>query len=375
MQRSHWTTMGRHLTVVAAVGLAIALTGCQQEAQKQAPKKDTEAKKTEAKPAKKTEEPAPRPEPKKEAKKPAPKPEPKKEDKKPAPKPEPKQEEKKPAGKPQPKKEAKKPAPKPEPKKEAKKPAPKPEPKKEDKKPAPKPKPKKEAKKPEPKKKPAPKKEASKPGPDVAKDIKPNFAKPPKSAIVLFDGKSAAEFTHYDGKPVKWQVKDGALVCTPKSGSVKSKKTFGSHKLHIEFRTPYMPEAKVGSQARGNSGVYIQGRYEVQVLDSYNIGRPIQNNDCGALYSQIKPSKNACLPPKEWQSFDITFVEPQFKDGKMTKPARLTVVQNGVTIIDNAEAKVTPGGIDKDPTKKGPLMLQDHGNTVAFRNIWVVPMK
>lgn len=210
-----------------------------------------------------------------------------------------------------------------------------------------------------------------------AKEPKANFAKPPKDAIVLFDGKDVSGWTRLDGKPYPWKVEEGAMVCVPRKRSIRTKQTFGDQKLHIEFRTPYMPKAPKGSQGRGNSGVFIQGRYEVQVLDSYGLERPIQDNDCGGLYKLITPSCNACLAPMKWQSYDITFRAPKFEKRKIVKPGRLTVVQNGITIIDNKEIKgTTAGGIGyRTPNKPGPLLLQDHGNTVAFRNIWVVPLK
>lgn len=202
----------------------------------------------------------------------------------------------------------------------------------------------------------------------------PQFTKPPAGAVVLFDGKDASAWVRMDDKPCPWKVEDGALVCVPRSGNIKTKKTFDSHKLHIEFRTPLMADAK--GQARGNSGVYIQGLYEVQVLDSF--GLEPKDDDCGAIYKQYAPSKNACLPPEQWQSYDITFHAPVFKDGKVEKKARITVVQNGITIIDNKEIGPTLGGIARryrEQDKPGPLMLQDHGNLVAFRNIWVEPLK
>ncbi len=213
-------------------------------------------------------------------------------------------------------------------------------------------------------------------------------AKPPEGAIVLFDGKDASGWIRVRGRnrPHRWKVEDDALVCVPHRGSIRTKQVFGDCKLHLEFKVPLMPKAEKGSQARGNSGVFVQGRYEVQVLDSYDIGRPIQDNDCGGLYKLITPSSNACKPPQQWQTYDITFRAPSFDaDKKMTKKGRLTVVQNGITIIDDKEIPgTTPGGVDEDPkqrglqydpTKPGPLMLQDHGNTVAYRNIWLVPLK
>lgn len=215
--------------------------------------------------------------------------------------------------------------------------------------------------------------------PATAADVeKPQaqFTKPPKDAIVLFDGKDTSGWVRLDGRPCPWKVEEGALVCVPRSGNIKTKKTFGDHKLHIEFRTPHMPQA-IG-QGRGNSGVYIQGIYEVQVLDSFGI-EPIKDDDCGAVYKQIAPSRNACLPPKEWQSYDITFHAPKFDENKkLVKKARITVVHNGIKIIDDKEIVPTPGGVGQQYRRQdepGPLMLQDHGNTVAFRNIWAEPLK
>jgi len=199
---------------------------------------------------------------------------------------------------------------------------------------------------------------------------KPQFTEPPKDAIVLFDGKDASGWTRIDGKPCPWMVREGALICLPLTGNIRTKRVFGDHKLHIEFRTPYMPKAK--GQSRGNSGVFIHGRYEVQVLDSYGI-HPPQKDDCGALYGSIAPTTNACLPPKEWQSYDITFYAPKLdKDGQMIKKGRITVVHNGITVIDDREIPRLPK--TREVGKPGPLMLQDHLDPVAFRNIWVVPL-
>ena len=147
----------------------------------------------------------------------------------------------------------------------------------------------------------------------------------------------------------------------------------GSFKLHIEFRVPYMPDAK--GQGRGNSGVYVQGRYEVQVLDSY--GLESKNNDCGAIYEVAAPRVNACKAPTIWQSYDIEFQSPKFENGKKTEPTRMTVHHNGVKIHDNVKIPVdnTRAGAGGDPSKPGPIMLQDHGNPVQFRNIWLVPSK
>jgi hypothetical protein len=199
---------------------------------------------------------------------------------------------------------------------------------------------------------------------------KAQFTEPPKGAIVLFDGKDASAWVRADGKPCPWLVKDGALICRPLTGNVRTKQTFGDHKLHIEFWTPLMPRAK--GQDRGNSGVFLHGRYEVQVLDSYGIDPP-RKDDCGALYDMIAPSVNACLPPREWQSFDITFHAPKFdKDGQMTRRGRITVVHNGITVIDDQE--IPKSRRHGESLKPGPVMLQDHLCPVAFRNIWVLPL-
>ncbi|MBN1347220.1 MAG: DUF1080 domain-containing protein [Phycisphaerae bacterium] len=199
---------------------------------------------------------------------------------------------------------------------------------------------------------------------------KPQFTKPPQGAIILFDGKDTSGWTRMNGTPCPWRLQDGAMVCIPLAGNIRTKKTFGDHKLHIEFKVPYMPRFK--GQGRGNSGVYLQARYEVQVLDSYGID-PIKKDDCGALYGMIVPSKNVCLPPNEWQSYDITFRAPRLEDDKKTvQKGRITVVQNGITIIDDKEIPKSPR--PNALGKPGPLMLQDHLCPVAFRNIWVVPI-
>jgi hypothetical protein len=208
---------------------------------------------------------------------------------------------------------------------------------------------------------------------------------PPKGAIVLFDGKSVDNWTKTNGKDAAaWKLVDGGAMQVNGTGNVITKDKFdGNFKLHVEFRVPYMPSAK--GQGRGNSGVYVQGRYEVQVLDSYGLESKI--DDCGAIYGVSKPLVNACKAPTVWQSYDIEFTAPKCEDGKITEPGRMTVYQNGVKIQDNVrlakkdkEGKEEPvtnttAGLGGDPCKAGPIMLQDHGNPVQFRNVWLLPAK
>jgi hypothetical protein len=149
-------------------------------------------------------------------------------------------------------------------------------------------------------------------------------------------------------------------------------KQFGSMQLHIEFMTPYMPGAD--GQGRGNSGVYLQDRYEVQVLDSF--GLVSQDNDCGGIYKVAVPKVNACLPPLVWQTYDITFRAPKIAGGRVTRNVEVTVVHNGITIHDKVEVPGSTGGaVSESPAEKAPLRLQDHGNPVRYRNIWVVEVR
>lgn len=202
-------------------------------------------------------------------------------------------------------------------------------------------------------------------------DIEPK--PPPPKAINLFDGKNLGEWVKTDGKSApEWQLVGGGAMQVY-HGSIMTRRRFEGHfVLHVEFRVPYLPEAK--GQARGNSGVYLQGRYEVQVLDSY--GLDSQDNDCGGIYKVAKPRVNACKAPTVWQSYEIDFHAPVCRDGKKVEPARISVIQNGVPIHENVAIPLdnTVAGLGGDPCQPGPIMLQDHGNPVQFRNIWVLPL-
>jgi hypothetical protein len=190
-------------------------------------------------------------------------------------------------------------------------------------------------------------------------------ATPPAGAVVLFAGKDTSAWDN------PWKVQDGAIHVT--GGNTTSKEKFGDALVHVEFRTPNMPDAK--GQAKGNSGVYLQTNYEVQVLDSYGIESP-GRGDCGAIYNIAAPLVNASKPPMQWQSYDIVFRAPRFDAaGKKTESARITVFQNGILVQNNTEVPyptfANPGAPE---SATGSLLLQDHGNAVSYRNIWVLPL-
>ena len=195
---------------------------------------------------------------------------------------------------------------------------------------------------------------------------------PPSDAMVLFDGKNFDEWTHLDGSPVQWKLEDGAMTVVKGKGDIKTKRTFGDVQLHIEWRTPAKVEGE--GQGRGNSGVFLQERYEVQVLDNYE-NRTYSNGQAGSIYKQSIPLVNACRKPGEWQTYDIIFKAPQFnKDGIKVASAYMTVIHNGVLIQNHVEimgASVYIGLPTNETHGKAPIMLQDHGNPVSYRNIWI----
>jgi len=192
---------------------------------------------------------------------------------------------------------------------------------------------------------------------------------PPAGAQVLFDGRDASAWVQRDGGTFRWPIEDGAMVT--KGGDIDTKEKYGDARIHLEFLLPKLPD-DVKGQARSNSGVYIQGRYEIQILDSF--GLTPGAGDCGAIYQKKAPDSNACLAPGQWQSYDIDFTAAKFgPDGKKVATARVTVIQNGVKIHDNAEIPDKTGSGEAEGPDPRPLRLQDHGNRVLYRNVWVIP--
>jgi len=210
--------------------------------------------------------------------------------------------------------------------------------------------------------------------PEGAFELKRVFIEPPtlgvkapEGAIVLLDGTNLDQWAPCP----HWRLQeDGSLQV--QGSDIVTTQQFGDAQYHLEFRCPFLPVES--GQARGNSGVYVQGRYEIQVLDSF-ADLPADNL-CGGIYKEAVPLVCASLPPLQWQTYDITFRAPKFDAaGHKTANARITVVHNGITIHDDLELKNrTPGGLGGDEASTGPLLLQDHGNPVRFRNVWVKPL-
>ncbi|MFD2036067.1 DUF1080 domain-containing protein [Belliella marina] len=196
----------------------------------------------------------------------------------------------------------------------------------------------------------------------------------PSDAIVIFDGKNLDSFvSNRDGAPAAWKVENNAMTVNPKSGDIKTKEAFGDMQLHIEWASPTVIKGE--GQGRGNSGVLIMGMYEVQVLDSYE-SRTYSNGQAASIYKQYPPLVNATKAPGEWNTYDIFFTAPRFnKDGMLISPAKVTVIHNGILVQNAVELKGPTEYIGipnyKAHDEELPFVLQDHGDLVSFRNIWV----
>ena len=197
--------------------------------------------------------------------------------------------------------------------------------------------------------------------------VKADDARPDDSKkIVLFDGKDTSQWDSND-----WPVEDGAMVSA--KHDIRTKEKFKDYQLHIEFNEPELgPEFK--GQDRGNSGVYQQDRYELQVLDSYH-NDTYADGACGAVYGIKAPSKNMAKPPGQWQTYDITFHAAKYDNGKKVANARITVIWNGEIVQDNTEIPHPTGGGEKESDTPGSIRLQFHHHSVKFRNIWIMPLK
>jgi hypothetical protein len=201
--------------------------------------------------------------------------------------------------------------------------------------------------------------------------------KAPSDAIVLFDGTTLDKWLSEDGSPAKWKVENSYAEVVAHTHNIHTKDSFGDCQLHVEFMEPVPPHGE--SQERGNSGVFLMNTYEIQVLDSYE-NRTYADGQVASVYGQYPPLVNAARPPGQWQSYDIVFHGPRFDpSGTLLRPARVTVFHNGVLVQDNVELSGPTAHGERPPYKpgpdKGPLALQDHGNPVRYRNIWIRELK
>ncbi len=195
----------------------------------------------------------------------------------------------------------------------------------------------------------------------------------PSDALVLFDGKDLSQWRSEDGSPAKWVARDGYMESVKGSGYIFTRQNFGDVQLHVEWAAPTPAIGR--SQGRGNSGVFLMGLYEIQVLDSYE-NDTYADGQAAAVYGQYPPLVNTCLPPGEWQSYEILFRRPRFDpNGNLTEPARITLFHNGILVQDNVRLWGPTAWLQHLPYEphpdKLPVSLQDHGNPVRFRNIWL----
>lgn len=200
-----------------------------------------------------------------------------------------------------------------------------------------------------------------------------SVGQPPSDAVILFDGHDLSNWEGEKGGPANWSVTNGEMVIVPKAGSIQTRQKFGDVQLHVEWMVPPLPPSRKG-QDRGNSGIFLQGLYEVQVLDSLNNPTYV-NGQAGSIYKQYPPLVNAERPAGQWQSYDIVYLAPRFYgDGTLAEPARMTVFLNGV-LVQNDVALRGPTEYRGIPLYKphgdAPLLLQAHNNEVHYRNLWL----
>jgi len=201
--------------------------------------------------------------------------------------------------------------------------------------------------------------------------------KPPSDAIVLFDGTDLSKWEADEGQgvPTKWVIKNGAMECVPGSGYIRTKDKFGDCQLHVEWAAPSKVQGE--SQGRGNSGVFLMGLVEIQVLDNYN-NPTYADGFAASVYGVMPPMANALRAPGEYQTYDVVFRRPIYKDGKAVDPGYVTVFLNGVLVQDHTTLEGTTGHRGRSKPSSfpdvGPLKLQDHGNPVRYRNIWYRPL-
>jgi len=201
--------------------------------------------------------------------------------------------------------------------------------------------------------------------------------RPPADAIALLDGKDLSKWVAVGGGPAKWKVAGGSVEATKGTGDIQTREAFGSCQLHLEFASPTPPQP--GAKFPGNSGVFLMGLYEVQVLDSYRNTKAYADGQAGAIYGQAPPLVNASRPPGAWQTFDIIFHRPRFDGaGKVLRPATVTVLHNGVLVQDHFRIRGATAhkrrATYRPHADKLPLRLQQHGSAVRFRNLWVRPI-
>lgn len=193
-------------------------------------------------------------------------------------------------------------------------------------------------------------------------------AVPPEGAVVLFDGTSLNNWLGKEGTPAAWEIEDGTMRVVPGTGDIGTEQLFEDHFLHLEFCLSDMPDAT--GQAKANSGVFIQGRYEIQVLDSSGWDIP-GLGDCGGIYNQYAALTNACRSALQWQTYDVVFRAPRCEGAVVKERARMTVIHNGIVVQNNVELPgVTGAPTDTNVHLPGHLRLQDHGDLVWYRNIW-----